>query len=44
MTILAIIVALVLAFIVFKFVTGVIKYGVLAIIVLGALYFAGVLG
>ena len=44
MEILAIIVALVLAFIAFKFVTGMIKYAVLAIIVLGALYFVGVIG
>ena len=40
----SILVALVLAFIAFKFVTGMIKYAVLAVIVLGALYFTGVIG
>ena len=44
MEILAIIVAVVLAFLAFRFVAGMIKYGVLALIVLGCLYFAGVLG
>ena len=44
MEIIAIIVAVVLGFIVLRFVAGMIKYGVLALIVLGALYFAGVLG
>ena len=44
MEIIAIIVAVVLGFLVLKFVAGVVKYGVLAAIVLGALYFAGVLG
>jgi hypothetical protein len=44
MEILAIIVAVVLGVIVLRFVAGMIKYGVLAVIVLAALYFAGVLG
>ncbi|WP_275896708.1 hypothetical protein [Sphingomonas mesophila] len=44
MEIVAILVAVVLGFLVLKFVTGVIKFAVLAAIVLGALYFAGVLG
>lgn len=38
-TIVGIIIAVVLAFIVFKFVKGVIKFAVLALIVLAALYF-----
>ena len=44
MSIAVIIVALVLGFLALKFITGVIKFGVLAVIVLGCLYFAGVLG
>ena len=39
MTIAAILVALVLAFLAFRFVTGLIKYGVLALIVLAVLFF-----
>jgi uncharacterized membrane protein len=39
MTIVAILVAVVLAFLAFKFVTGLIKFGVLALIVLAVLYF-----
>ena len=42
MTIVAIIVALVLGFLALRFITGVIKFGVLAVIVLACLYFAGV--
>ena len=44
MTIVAIIVALILGFLALRFITGVIKFGVLAVIVLACLYFAGVLG
>mgnify|MGYP000672155772 CR=1 FL=1 len=44
MSIVAIIVALVLAFLVFRFVAGMVKYGVLALIILAGLYFGGVLG
>ena len=44
MTAAAIIVALVLGFLALKFITGVIKFGVLGVIILGGLYFAGVLG
>ena len=39
MTIVAILVAVVLAFLAFKFVTGLNKFGVLALIVLAVLYF-----
>jgi len=39
MTIAAILVAVVLAFLAFRFVTGLIKYGVLALIVLAVLFF-----
>ncbi|MEO7365036.1 MAG: hypothetical protein ABIW03_01795 [Sphingomicrobium sp.] len=39
MSIVAILVAVVLAFLAFKFVTGLIKFGVLALIVLAVLYF-----
>jgi len=42
MTITAIIVAVVLGFLVLRFVAGMVKFAVLAAIVLGALYFAGV--
>jgi len=42
MTLAAIIVALVLGFLALRFITGVIKFGVLAVIVLVCLYFAGV--
>ena len=38
MTLVAILVAVVLAFLAFKFVTGLIKFGVLALIVLAVLY------
>ena len=44
MSIVAIIVAVVLGFLVLRFVAGMVKLAVLAVIVLGALYFAGVLG
>jgi hypothetical protein len=39
MTIVAIIIALVLAFLAFKFVKGVIKFGVIALIVVAVAYF-----
>ena len=39
MTLVAILVAVVLAFLAFRFVTGLIKFGVLALIVLVVLYF-----
>ena len=39
MSIVAILVAVVLAFLAFRFVTGLIKFGVLALIVLAVLYF-----
>ena len=39
MTILGIIVAAVLAFLVFRFVAGVVKFGLLALIVIAALWF-----
>jgi hypothetical protein len=39
MTIVAIIVALVLAFLAFKFVKGLIKFGVIALIVIAVAYF-----
>jgi hypothetical protein len=39
MTIVAILVAVVLAFLAFKFVKGLIKFGLLAIIIIVALYF-----
>ena len=44
MTVTAIIVAVVLGFLVLRFVAGMVKFAVLAAIVLGALYFAGVIG
>jgi hypothetical protein len=40
MTVLGIIIALVLAFLAFKFVKGMIKFGLLAIILIVALWFA----
>ena len=39
MTIAAILIAVLLAFLAFRFVTGMIKFGVIAIIVLAVLYF-----
>ena len=39
MTIVAILVAVVLAFLAFRFVTGMIKFGVIALIVLAVLFF-----
>ncbi len=39
MSIVAIIIALVLAFLAFKFVTGIIKFIVLGVIILAAIYF-----
>ncbi len=44
MSIVAIIVAVVLAFLAFRLITGVIKFGIIALIIVAALYFAGVLG
>ena len=44
MEIMAIILAVVLGFLALKFISGMIKFGVLAVIVVAALYFAGVLG
>ncbi len=44
MSIVAIIVAAVAAFLVFRFVAGLVKFGLLALIVVAGLYFAGVLG
>ena len=40
----AIIVAVVLAFLAFRLIAGVIKFGVIALIIVAALYFAGVIG
>jgi hypothetical protein len=42
MTVFAIIVALGLAFLVLRFVAGMVKFGLLALIILACLYFAGV--
>jgi hypothetical protein len=42
MSAVAIIVAVVLGFLVLRFVAGMVKFGILALIVLAALYFAGV--
>jgi hypothetical protein len=44
MEIVAILVAVVLGFMVLKFISGMIKFAVLALIVVAALVFAGVLG
>ena len=44
MSVVAIIVAVVLAFLAFRLITGVIKFGIIALIIIAALYFAGVLG
>ena len=44
MEIVAILVAVVLAFLAFKLISGVVKFAVLAAIIIGGLYFAGVLG
>ena len=44
MEIAAIIVAVVLGFLALKFISGVVRFVVLAAIVAGALYFAGVIG
>ena len=44
MSIVAILVAVVLAFLAFRFIAGVIKFGVIALIIVAALYFSGVLG
>ena len=44
MTVAAIIVAIVLGFLALKLISGVIKFAVLAAIIVGCLYFAGVLG
>ena len=39
MTVVAVIIAIVLAFLAFRFVTGMIKFGVIALIVLAVLFF-----
>jgi hypothetical protein len=39
MTLVAVIIAIVLAFLAFRFVTGMIKFGVIALIVLAVLFF-----
>ena len=39
MTLVAIIVAVVLAFLAFRFITGMIKFGIIALIVVAVLYF-----
>ena len=44
MSIVAIIVAVIAAFLVFRFVAGMVKLALLALIVVAGLYFAGVLG
>jgi hypothetical protein len=44
MSIVAIIIAIVLGFLALKLISGVIKFAVLAVVILGCLYFAGVLG
>ncbi len=44
MTVVAILVAVVLGFLALKLISGVVKFAVLAVIVLAALYFAGVIG
>ena len=44
MSLVAILIAVVLAFLAFKFVTGLIKFGVIALIIVAALYFTGVIG
>ena len=44
MSIVATLVAVVLAFLAFRFIAGMIKFGVIALILVAALYFAGVLG
>jgi len=40
--ILGLIIALVLAFVAFKFVKGIIKFGLIAVIVIAAIYFLGI--
>ena len=42
MSVVAIIVAVVLGFLVLRFVAGMVKFGILAVIILACLYFAGV--
>ena len=42
MSLVAIIVAVVLAFLAFRFIAGMIKFGVIALIIVAALYFSGV--
>lgn len=42
MSLVAIIVAVVLAFLAFRFIAGMIKFGVFALIIVAALYFSGV--
>ena len=44
MSIVAIIIAVVLAFLAFRLIAGVIKFAVIALIIVAALYFAGVIG
>ena len=43
MSVVAIIVAVVLAFLAFRLIAGVVKFGVIALIIVAALYFSGVL-
>ena len=44
MTVVGILVAVVLGFLALKLISGVVKFAVLAVIILCALYFAGVIG
>jgi len=44
MTVVGILVAVVLGFLALKLISGVVKFAVVAVIVLAALYFAGVIG
>ena len=44
MSVVAILVAVVLAFLAFRFIAGVIKFGVIALIIVAAFYFSGVIG
>jgi hypothetical protein len=44
MTIAAILVAVVIGFLVLRFVAGMVKFAILAVVILACLYFAGVLG
>jgi hypothetical protein len=42
MTIVALLVAVVVGFLVLRFVAGMVKFGILAVVILACLYFAGV--